>query len=80
VVTLALLASLALAGYAACYLALCYAVPLGRCRACKGTGDRRGLIIRLKRECHRCAGTGRRPRGGRRVIEYVRTEYRAGNR
>ncbi|WP_328853384.1 hypothetical protein OG994_12735 [Micromonospora globbae] len=78
-VNLALLASLAIAGYAAWYLIKCYAMPFGPCRRCNGTGDRRGLIIRLKRECHHCAGTGKRPRVGRRVIEYIRTEYQRGH-
>ncbi|SCF33978.1 hypothetical protein [Micromonospora mirobrigensis] len=78
-VTLVLLASLALAGYALSYLALCYAKPFGRCRRCKGAGQRPGLIIRrLTRECRRCGATGKRVRVGRRLIEHVRTEYRAG--
>ncbi|MFG2060459.1 hypothetical protein ACGFIK_03465 [Micromonospora sp. NPDC048871] len=78
-VTLALLASLTATGYAAWHLILCYAAPMPRCRACHGTGERRGLIIRAPHECHRCHGTGRRPRLGRRLIEYIRTEYRAGH-
>ncbi|MFF0152630.1 hypothetical protein [Micromonospora sp. NPDC005203] len=77
--TVAALASLIILGYAAFYLIKCYAVPFGPCRRCKGAGERRGRIIRLKRECPRCAGTGKRVRVGRRVIERIRTEYRAGN-
>ncbi|MDO3687357.1 hypothetical protein [Micromonospora sp. C28ISP2-4] len=78
--TIAALASLTIVGYAAFYLIKCYAVPFGPCRRCNGAGERRGLILRLKRECHRCAGTGKRVRVGRRVIERVRDEYRAGTR
>ena len=78
-VTLALLASLTLAGYAAWYLIKCYAVPFGPCRRCNGAGEQRGRIIRLQRECHRCAGTGRRVRIGRRLIEHLRDEYKAGH-
>ncbi|WP_246835432.1 hypothetical protein, partial [Micromonospora sp. MH33] len=72
--------SLTILGYAAFYLIKCYAVPFGPCRRCKGKGERRGLILRLKRECSRCGGTGKRVRVGRRVIERVRDEYRAGTR
>ncbi|MBO4159311.1 hypothetical protein [Micromonospora antibiotica] len=79
-VTLTLLASLTTAGYATWYLILCYASPFGRCRRCKGAGQRPGLIIRrLIRECRHCAATGKRVRVGRRLIEHIRTEYRAGN-
>lgn len=78
--TIAALASLTILGYAAFYLIKCYAAPLGPCHRCKGTGKRRGLILRHTHECHRCAGTGKRVRLGRRVIERVRDEYRAGTR
>ncbi|MCG5440291.1 hypothetical protein [Micromonospora foliorum] len=78
--TIAALASLTILGYAAFYLIKCYASPFGRCRRCKGAGQRPGLIIRrLTRECRRCAATGKRVRVGRRLIEHIRTEYRAGN-
>ncbi|MGW0501795.1 hypothetical protein [Micromonospora sp. NPDC003241] len=77
--TIAALASLIIPGYAAYYLIKCYALPFGPCRRCKGKGERRGRIIRLKHECHRCGGTGKRVRVGRRIIERVRDEYRASN-
>jgi hypothetical protein len=79
--TLALLASLALAGYAACYLLMCAAFPFGHCRRCHGTGKLYSPLSRkVFRLCPRCDGTGRRVRIGRRVYEYLRTEHDTGTR
>ncbi|MEO3744935.1 hypothetical protein [Plantactinospora sp. B5E13] len=72
-----LLASLIIAGYAAWYLILCAAAPFGRCRHCAGRRNRPG---RRHRDCRWCDGTGRRVRVGRRVYDYFRAEYKAGNR
>jgi hypothetical protein len=75
------LASLALLGYAAFYLIMCAAFPFGNCRRCKGTGKLYSRIFsKAFRLCPRCEGTGRRVRIGRRVYEYLRGEYKAGNR
>lgn len=74
-----LLASLTALGYAACYFVVCLASPLGRCRRCQGHGNRPALVGRTRRECRRCDGTGRRVRTGRRLIEHLRDEYRAGH-
>ncbi len=75
-----LLATLGTLGYAAFYLLMCAAFPFGNCRRCKGTGKRHSAIFRSAfRLCPRCAGTGRRVRIGRRIYEYIRREYKAGN-
>jgi hypothetical protein len=79
--TLALLASLAILGYAVCYLGACALFPFGNCRRCKGTGKLRNPIARRTfRLCPRCDGTGRRVRIGRRVYEYFRSEHERGTR
>ena len=79
--TLALLASLGILGYSACYLLMCAAFPFGHCRRCKGSGKRYSPLSRKSfRLCPRCDGTGRRVRIGRRVYEYLRGEYRDGTR
>ena len=79
--SLAPLASLAALGYSAFYLLMCAAFPFGNCRRCKGTGKLYSPIFtKAFRLCPRCAGTGRRVRIGRRVYEYLRGEYKAGNR
>ena len=46
--SLATLASLALAGYAALYLLACAVFPFGACRRCKGTGKRRSPFGRAR--------------------------------
>ncbi|TDB78415.1 hypothetical protein [Micromonospora sp. KC721] len=76
--TIALLASLAILGYALCYLAVCAASPWGRCRRCHGRRYHR-TAIGTRRDCRRCDGTGIRVRLGRRLIDYIRAEYRAGH-
>ncbi|MGC5330678.1 hypothetical protein [Micromonospora sp. DT62] len=76
--TIALLASLAALGYALCYLAVCFTSPWGRCRRCHGRRSHR-TAIGTRRDCRRCDGTGIRVRYGRRLIDYIRTEYRAGH-
>ncbi|MDG6106114.1 hypothetical protein Daura_06515 [Dactylosporangium aurantiacum] len=79
--SLALLATLALAGYATLYILACAAFPFGNCRRCKGTGKLRNPFFRrMFRLCPRCDGTGRRVRIGRRVYEYLRSEHRNGTR
>ena len=79
--TLAALASLIIAGYAAFYLIMCGAFPFGNCRRCHGTGKLYSKIFSKSfRLCRRCEGTGRRVRIGRRVYEYLRGEYKAGSR
>ncbi|SCL18138.1 hypothetical protein GA0070616_1441 [Micromonospora nigra] len=77
--TIALLASLAAFGYTVWYLILCVVAPWGRCRRCRGRRNHR-TAIGTRRDCRRCDGTGRRVRIGRRLIEYVRAEYRAGQK
>jgi hypothetical protein len=75
------LASLALAGYAAYYLAACSLFPFGACRRCKGAGKLRNpLSKRMFRLCPRCEGTGRRVRVGRRIFEYLRREHAKGSK
>ncbi|MEV4493156.1 hypothetical protein AB0K04_23940 [Micromonospora coxensis] len=76
--TIVLLASLLPFSYAACYLILCVVSPWGRCYRCHGRRYHR-TAIGTRRDCRRCDGTGRRVRIGRRIAEYIRTEYRAGN-
>ncbi|MFY1657073.1 hypothetical protein [Micromonospora sp. WMMD1274] len=76
--TIALLASLATLGYTLCYLAVCVASPWGRCRRCHGRRYHR-TTIGTRRDCRRCDGTGIQVRLGRRLINYIRTEYRAGH-
>ncbi|MGN9890587.1 hypothetical protein [Micromonospora sp. L31] len=76
--TILSLASLTALGYAAWYLILCAVSPWGRCRRCHGRRYHR-TAIGTRRDCRRCDGTGRRVRIGRRLAEYVRTEYRAGH-
>ena len=79
--SLVTLASLAMLGYAAFYLLMCAAFPFGHCRRCHGTGKLYSKIFTKSfRLCPRCEGTGRRVRIGRRVYEYLRSEYKAGNR
>jgi len=81
VTSLVTLASLAMLGYAAFYLLMCAAFPFGHCRRCHGTGKLYSKIFTKSfRLCPRCEGTGRRVRIGRRVYEYLRSEYKAGNR
>ncbi|MGW5560798.1 hypothetical protein ACWER9_26690 [Micromonospora sp. NPDC003944] len=73
-----LLASLATLGYAACYLAVCAASPWGRCGRCHGARYQR-TAIGTRRDCRRCDGTGIRVRPGRRLIDFIRAEYRDGH-
>lgn len=77
--TILLLASLTTLGYATWYLILCAASPWGRCRRCHGRRSHR-TTIGTRRDCPRCDGTGIRPRVGRRIAEYIRAEYRAGQK
>ncbi|MEV4466365.1 hypothetical protein AB0J51_22425 [Micromonospora echinofusca] len=72
------LASLAALGYALCYLAVCAASPWGRCRRCRGARSHR-TSIGTRRDCTRCDGTGIRVRVGRRLLDYIRAEYRDGH-
>ncbi|MGC4891194.1 hypothetical protein [Micromonospora sp. DT227] len=72
-----LLASLTFLGYTLCYLAVCTVSPWGRCRRCHGRRFHR-TAIGTRRDCLRCDGTGIRVRIGRRLIDYIRAEYRAG--
>ncbi|MGW1059296.1 hypothetical protein [Micromonospora rubida] len=76
-VPIALLASLATLIYAASYLAVCAVSPWGRCGRCHGARSHR-TAIGTRRNCPRCDGTGIRVRTGRRLLDYIRTEYRAG--
>ncbi|MEU4371828.1 hypothetical protein [Micromonospora chersina] len=76
--TIALLASLTALGYALCYLTVCAASPWGRCRRCHGRRYHR-TAIGTRRDCRRCDGTGIRVRLGRRLINYIRTEYWPGH-
>ncbi|TCB95813.1 hypothetical protein E0H26_18600 [Micromonospora zingiberis] len=76
--TILLLASLATLGYAAWYLILCSVSPWERCRRCHGARSHR-TAIGTRRDCPRCDGTGIRVRIGRRLLDYIRTEYRAGS-
>lgn len=79
--TLALLASLPIAGYAAWYTLLCAGSPFGRCRRCHGAGRlRQPIARRLTRLCPRCDGTGINQRIGRRIYEHLRHEYRDGTK
>ena len=80
--TLTALASLTLIGYTAFYITWCALVPFGRCRRrrCDNGRIHSRLSRRVFRECSRCDGTGKRVRVGRRVYEYLRGEYKAGNR
>ncbi|WP_405095555.1 hypothetical protein [Micromonospora sp. NBC_01412] len=59
------------------YLALCVIDPFGRCRTCHGTSRKRSPLIRMRRECRRCAGTGLRLRVGRHAINHIKDEYKA---
>ncbi|WP_232510853.1 hypothetical protein [Micromonospora maris] len=52
--------------------------PWGRCRRCHGRRSHR-TAIGTRRDCPRCDGTGIRVRIGRRIADYIRAEYRAGN-
>lgn len=72
-----LLASLTILVYAASHLAVCVLSPWGRCRRCHGARSHR-TAIGTRRDCPRCDGTGIRIRIGRRLIEYLHAEYRAG--
>jgi hypothetical protein len=54
------------------YLTVCSASPWGRCAACRGTGGRH--------HCHRCHGTGLRPRLGWQALTYLRRIHRDGTR
>ncbi|GAA0808975.1 hypothetical protein [Spirilliplanes yamanashiensis] len=75
----ALLASLALLGYAAFYIIACAIFPFGHCRRCKGTAKLYSPVSRKSfRLCPCCEGTGRRVRIGRRVYEYLRGEHKRG--
>ncbi|MEV4762522.1 hypothetical protein AB0J89_07780 [Micromonospora chokoriensis] len=76
--TILLLASLATLGYTACYLAVCAASPWGRCGRCHGARFHR-TAIGTRRDCRRCDGTGIRVRAGRRLIDFIRAEYRDGH-
>ncbi|GAA3765916.1 hypothetical protein [Micromonospora maritima] len=76
--TIALLASLTILGYALCYLAVCAASPWARCRRCHGRRYHR-MAIGTRRDCRRCDGTGIRVRIGRRLLDYIRAEYRGGH-
>jgi hypothetical protein len=80
--TALLLASLTLLGYSAFYLIMCAAFPFGRCRRprCRDGRIYSRIFTKAFRHCPRCEGTGRRVRIGRRVYEYLRGEYKAGNR
>ncbi|MEU7909170.1 hypothetical protein [Actinoplanes sp. NPDC049118] len=77
-----LLASLAILGYAALYALGCVIFPFGRCRRprCENGRIYSRLSRKVFRECPRCEGTGKRVRVGRRLWEYLRGEYKAGNR
>ena len=72
------LASLAALGYATWYLILCAASPWGRCWRCHGRRYHR-TTIGTRRDCHHCDATGIRVRAGRRLLDYIRTEYRDGH-
>ncbi|SCL21348.1 hypothetical protein GA0070616_2276 [Micromonospora nigra] len=72
-----LLASLATLIYAASYLIKCAVSPWGRCRRCHGRRYHH-TSIGTRRDCTRCDGTGIRVRPGRRLIDYIRAEYRDG--
>jgi hypothetical protein len=75
---LASVLALALAGYAAWYLAVCIAAPFYRHRACHGTGRHLTRIRHRVTRCRRCRGTGRRVRLGRRAWTWLRAEHHAG--
>ncbi|MDI6101885.1 hypothetical protein QLQ12_25020 [Actinoplanes sp. NEAU-A12] len=79
--TFALLASLAILGYAAFYLLWCAQFPFSRCRRrrCENGRVYSRLSRKAFRDCPRCEGTGKRVRLGRRVYEYFRGEHKAGN-
>lgn len=76
----AALATLAILGYTAYYLAACALFPFGNCRRCHGTGKRRTPLGRGLHLCRRCDGTGRRVRLGRRIYDYLRNEYDQGTK
>ncbi|MFI7598416.1 hypothetical protein [Actinoplanes sp. NPDC049681] len=79
--TLAAIASLIILGYSAFYVIMCAQFPFGHCCRCEGGGKLYSPFSRkVFRLCPRCEGTGRRVRIGRRVYEYLRGEYKAGNR
>lgn len=79
--TFATLASLIIAGYAACYTVACWLFPWANCRRCGGDGKLRNPLARHTfRLCARCDGTGRRVRIGRRIFEYLRSEHQRGTR
>ena len=73
--TIAILAAVTLG-----YVAACAYWPFGACRACRGTGKSRSPFKKFWRPCHRCSGTGRRVRLGRRVHTWLKHEYRSGNK
>ncbi len=77
--TFAMTVTLAATALALIYAGLCYALPFGRCRLCRGTGTRRRLIARRLRTCRRCKGAGIRLRYGRRAANYLIRVQREGH-
>ncbi|MER7001700.1 hypothetical protein ABT297_01410 [Dactylosporangium sp. NPDC000555] len=56
------------------YALACWLWPFVPCRRCKGDGKRRALFGgKAFGICHRCDGTGRQLRPGRRALNYLRT-------
>jgi hypothetical protein len=62
-----LLASLAVALWAAYYAASCWRTPFHACGKCSGTGRGATLLMRRPKSCGRCGGKGTRLRLGRRL-------------
>ena len=71
-----------LLGVTVCYALGCWLWPFTSCHRCGGDGKRRspfggGKTFGL---CRRCDGTGRRVRIGRRIWNWINSEYRRGVR
>ncbi|WP_309116739.1 hypothetical protein [Saccharothrix sp.] len=68
---------LILTGYALLHFGLLLAYPFKNCRACKGAGHHQSKFLRAYRTCHRCGGTGKTLRTGRKALNAATRVRRA---